>query len=191
MKKIYRHKIQENNQLLYFYFHTIKRYNFNIYFLYDDLFRYFLSKLITCGEKGKTYKLFFKLLYYIKLISRGISPLFIFRFALYNCRPLLYLKKIETKKSKIYIPFLFNYKKQVQHAILFLLDFCKKLKLQGKSNLIYEKLAICILNAFFKQGPIFKKLYQMYKFLGYINERKRINLVPSLGKKFVMRKKKN
>lgn len=179
---------------LSFYFQSKNDWNNWSFYLYDPFFILFISFFIKGGNKKKTISLVEKVFYLIKLITR-LSPIYVLKKAIYNSQ--LFLETIpvlEKKKSKkvrvlFYKSKMYNSKKRIQKGISLLMDHVNLIK--TKELFLYEKITIAILNAFFKQGPVYDKVQQLYQCIGNINRKKKFYRQRNKMLHFNLNRKKN
>jgi ribosomal protein S7 len=146
------------------------------FYLYDPFFFLFVNFFIKNGSKKKTIHLVEKIFYLIKLTTR-LSPIYVLKKAIYNSQLFLetipVLQKNKSKKIRIlfYKSKMYNSKKRIQKGISLLMEHVQLMK--TKELFLHEKIVIAILNAFFKQGPVYDKVQQLYQSIGNINRKKR------------------
>ena len=97
----------------------------------------------------------------LKRITR-LSPIYVLKKSIYNSQVFLEIlpvlqKKKNLKKVRVlfYKSKMYNVKKRIKKGIYLIIDHVKLIK--TNELLFYEKIVICILNAFFKQGPVYEK----------------------------------
>lgn len=132
-------------------------------FIYDSLFAKFLTKLMKHGNKNAVFFRFLDSLILIKNITR-ISPLFILRRAIFNVRPLIEIKSITKGKHISYESNFCSVHTQLQKAIYFIINSASLLKSNGQLS-FSQRMAISILNCFFKQGDAYKTVLRTHSML--------------------------
>lgn len=132
-------------------------------FIYDSLFVKFLTKLMKHGNKNSVFFRFVDSLILIKNITR-ISPLFILRRAILNVRPLIEIKSITRGKHISYNSNFCSVSTQLQKAIYFIINNASLLKTSSQLS-FSQRMAISILNSFFKQGDAYKTVLKTHSML--------------------------
>lgn len=133
-------------------------------FIYDSLFHQFLNKLMKHGNKNLAQNNFIVSLMLIKNVTR-ISPLYIFRNAVFNVKPLIQIKTLTRGKRLVYESKFCSVKNQLQKAISFIIDGSNILRNTHKNLNFSQRLAISILNCFFRQGEAYSSVLKIHSFL--------------------------
>lgn len=146
------------------------------FFIYDPFFLLFTGYFIKKGKKKKVYTLLFKVLSTIKKTTR-LSPVYVLKKAIYNSQvfleiiPILQKKKNKPVRVIFYKSKQYNTRQRVKKGIDLIMDHVKLI--HNKNLKLHEKITICILNAFFKQGPVYERVQELYTCIGNINKRKK------------------
>lgn len=130
-------------------------------FVFDSLFHQFINKLMKHGNKSSSLFDFVDCLIIIKNITR-ISPLYVFRTAIFNVKPLISVKNITRGKRIMYEPRFCSVKEQIKKSISFIVSQSNLLKNINKSLSVSQRLAISILNCFFKQGDAYMSVLKIH-----------------------------
>jgi ribosomal protein S7 len=132
-------------------------------FIYDGIFIKFLNKLMKHGKKNSVFSRFLESLVLIKNVTR-ISPLFILRCAVFNVKPLIQIKTIARGKNISYESSFCSVASQLQKSIFFIINSAVSLK-SNTQLLFSQRLAIIILNCFFKQGDAYRSILKTHSLL--------------------------
>lgn len=133
-------------------------------FVYDSLFHQFLNKLMKHGNKNLVFSNFVSSLILIKNITR-ISPIYIFRNAIFNVKPLVNIKTLTRGKRIVYESTFCSVKNQLQKAIFFIIEGSNALRTSNKNLNFSQRLAISILNCFFRQGDSYSSVLKIHSSL--------------------------
>lgn len=178
--------IKKNLKLLN-YIQNVNKVSFSS-FIYDSLFHQFLNKVMKHGKKNSAIIKFTSTLMIIKNVTR-ISPLYIFRNAIFNVKPLLNIKTLTRGKRVVYDSQFCSVKLQLQKAISFIIAGSELLKSVYKNFNFSQRLAISVLNCFFKQGDGYSSILKIHSLL----RNKKLNFLKNVSTSssiFIRRTKK-
>jgi ribosomal protein S7 len=194
-----KNKLKQIKNLSSFFKSKNEWYNWSFY-LYDPFFILFISFFLKHGKKKKVFHLVYNVFFLLKRITR-LSPIYVLKKSIYNSQVFLEIlpvlqKKKNLKKVRVlfYKSKMYNVKKRIKKGIYLIIDHVKLIK--TNELLFYEKIVICILNAFFKQGPVYEKVQELHNCIGNINKKKRFyrnknKLLHNKFKKNKLRKMRN
>jgi ribosomal protein S7 len=155
--------LSKKNLKLFNYIQNVSNVAFTS-FIFDSLFHQFLNKLMTHGNKNSVILGMINSMMLIKNLTR-ISPLYIFRNAIFNVKPLINIKTLTRGKRLVFDSQFCSVKLQLQKAISFLIEGSNQLKAGNKSLNFSQRLALSILNCFFRQGDAYSSVLKIHSSL--------------------------
>lgn len=155
--------LSKKNLKLFNYIQNVSNVAFTS-FIFDSLFHQFLNKLMTHGNKNSVILGMINSMMLIKNLTR-ISPLYIFRNAIFNVKPLINIKTLTRGKRLVFDSQFCSVKLQLQKSISFLIEGSNQLKAGNKSLNFSQRLALSILNCFFRQGDAYSSVLKIHSSL--------------------------
>lgn len=155
--------LSKKNLKLFNYIQSVSQVAFAS-FIFDSLFHQFLNKLMKHGNKNSVIIGMIDSMMIIKNVTR-ISPLYIFRNAIFNVKPLINIKTLTRGKRLVFDSQFCSVKTQIQKAIGFIIDGSAQLKGVNKSLNFSQRLALSILNCFFRQGDAYLSVLKIHSAL--------------------------